>query len=264
MFARAPGRYFRYVVWCHQAMKNRIETPIRRSHSLWPAAAAGNVVVLLVGTCFLPAWAEVGKERTVQRNKDWEPTIAAFEAADKKHPPPRGAVLFTGASHITRWKSLARDFPRYQVINRGFGGAWMSDVLQNANRIVIPYAPRMVIVQAGGNDVRAGRKPEDVFADFKAFFTKVRAALPETRIAYLSIPSSPKSWAGRERFQQANALIEKYLKTQSNVRYIDSWTSMLGRDGQPRPELFVADQLHLSKAGYDVYIRLIEPYLAEP
>ena len=228
------------------------------------AMKLGLLVAALLVVTLLTAWAAAKKERPARSGKDWEPTIAAFEKADKAQPPPRGAALFTGASHISRWKSLAKDFPKYQVINRGFGGSRISDVLQYADRIVIPYAPRLVIVQAGGNDIRAGRKPEEVFAEFKAFVSKVRASLPDTRIAYLSIPSSLRSWPGREPFLRANALIEEYLKTQSNVRYIDTWTPMLGEDGQPRAELFVADGLHLSKAGYAVYVRVIEPYLAGP
>lgn len=219
---------------------------------------------MLLTATLLSAWAGEEKQRSMPPGKNWEPAIAAFEEADKAQLPPKGAVLFTGASHITRWKTLTNDFPGHTVINRGFGGSRMSDVLRYADRVVIPYAPRLVIVQAGGNDVRAGRKPEDVYVDFKAFFARVRAALPDTRIAYLSIPCSPKSWTDRERFQRANELIADFLKEQSNVRYIDTWNPMLGKDGKPRPELYVADQLHLNAAGYAVYVRLVEPFLAEP
>src|SRR5204862_2402388 len=83
----------------------------------------------------------------------WEKEIQAFEAADKKQPPPEGAVLFTGASGIRMWKTLAADFPDQKVINRGFGGSEMADATYFAERIVIPYKPRVVVVQAGGNDI---------------------------------------------------------------------------------------------------------------
>ena len=49
----------------------------------------------------------------------WEKDIAAYEAADKKSPPPTGAILFAGASGIRMWKTLPQDFPDHTIINRG-------------------------------------------------------------------------------------------------------------------------------------------------
>jgi hypothetical protein len=68
----------------------------------------------------------------------WEPAIRAFEAADKKAPPPAGAALFVGSSSIRLWKTLPKDFPQYNVINRGFGGSQIAECTYFADRIVIP------------------------------------------------------------------------------------------------------------------------------
>src|SRR6266699_3181798 len=99
----------------------------------------------------------------------WEKEISAYEQMARANPPPKGAVLFTGSSTIRLWKTLAQDFPKHRVINRGFGGSQIVDSVNYAERIVIPYQPRQIILYAGGNDINAGKTPEQVFADFKSF-----------------------------------------------------------------------------------------------
>ena len=116
-------------------------------------------------------------------SQPWEGDIRAFEAADKKSPPPQGGILFIGSSGIRMWKTLAQDFPEHQVLNRGFGGSQIADSVYYANRIVFPYKPRLIVLRAGGNDIAAGKTPEQCAADFRVFVEKVRAKLPETRIS---------------------------------------------------------------------------------
>src|SRR5271169_473 len=108
----------------------------------------------------------------------WEKDIAAFEKSDLTNPPPKGAIEFIGSSTIARWKTLAQDFPGQPVFNRGFGGSEIVDSTHFAPRVIFPYAPRMIILRAGGNDLWAGKSPEQVFADFQEFVAVVDAKLP--------------------------------------------------------------------------------------
>ena len=137
----------------------------------------------------------------------FENEISAFETADKTNPPPKRAILFIGSSSIRLWKTLPQDFPGHKVINRGFGGSEIADSVYFADRIVFPYEPRMIVLYAGGNDINGGKSPEVVSADFKAFVEKVRAKLPDTRIAYISIAPNPARWSQVERVKAANKLI---------------------------------------------------------
>lgn len=191
----------------------------------------------------------------------WEKDIAAFEAADKASPPPEGAVLFVGASHIKLWKTLAQDFPDQKVINRGFGGCKLSDVAYFVDRVVIPYKPRLVVLRAGGNDVAAGATPEVVLASFKVFVEKVQAKLPETRIAFLSFSPSPLRWAQFDRQKKADTLIKDFIATGKNLLYINVWDVMLDADGQPKIELYAADKHHNSEAGYKAWVPIVGAYL---
>ena len=191
----------------------------------------------------------------------FEKEIAAYEAADKTDPPPPGAILFTGASGIRLWKTLAQDFPGFTVINRGFGGSQLSDSVYFAERIVIPYHPKTIVIQAGGNDINAGKTPEQVLADFQAWVVKVRAALPDVRLVYLGQGPSPARWTQREKQQRANQLVRDYIAAGKNMAFVDIWAPCIGPDGEPRPELYVADKLHPSAAQYQIRAKLIRPAL---
>ena len=172
--------------------------------------------------------------------------IAAFEAWDRKNSPPKNAVLFVGSSSIRLWQT-AEAFPELVVINRGFGGSEVSDVNYYAERIVVKYAPRTIVFYAGDNDIAAGKKPERIAAGFAKFAAEMHEQLPETRIIYLPIKPSIARWKLWPKAQEANALA----------------TPMLGSDGQPRPEIFLDDGLHMNEVGYQIWNETLARQLAK-
>jgi len=193
----------------------------------------------------------------------WEKEIAAYEQKDATNPPPKGAILFIGSSTIGRWKTLAEDFPEARVINRGFGGSEIVDSTHFAERIIFPYAPRMVFLRAGGNDLWAGKSSEQVFADFKEFATKVRAGLPEAEIVFISLSPSISRWKQADKEKSLNAMVHDYIQGKPRLKYIDTYQMVLGPDGQPRPELFVADKLHFNGEGYKLLAERVRPHLSK-
>src|SRR5688572_9858193 len=184
------------------------------------------------------------------KTNSFEKEILAFEARDKTNPPPKGAVLFIGSSSIRLWKTLTQDFPQYHVINRGFGGSQISDSIYFTDRIVLPYEPSVIVVYAGGNDINAKKSPEKVSADFQNFVKNVRAKLPNTKIAYIAIAGSPARWAQVDKVREANRLIREWTTTQDGLSFIDVFPYMIGSDGTPKPDIFVADKLHMNEKGY--------------
>lgn len=191
----------------------------------------------------------------------WEKEISAFEASDKTNPPPRGAILFVGSSSIRLWTNLATAFPKQKVINRGFGGSQIADSVAFADRIILPYKPKMVVFYAGDNDIANGNSPEQVLADFKRFVGTVHDARPGTTIAFISIKPSPSRWHLADKQKAANQLIKALCEKEKQLSYIDVFTPMLGANGEPRPELFVEDRLHLNTKGYELWRSVIEPHL---
>ena len=191
----------------------------------------------------------------------WEKEISAFEASDKTNPPPKSAIVFVGSSSIRMWKSLAKDFPDRPVVNRGFGGSQVIDSVHFAGRIVLPYAPRQIVMYAGGNDINAGKTPEQVFADFEAFVAKVQGALPQVRIAYISIAPNPARWAQVERVRRANQMIADYTRTDPHLDFINVFPQMLGPDGQPKPDIYLNDRLHMNERGYALWREIVGGHL---
>ena len=190
----------------------------------------------------------------------WEADMQRFEAADAKSPPPRRGVLFIGSSSIRFWDTLAQDFPGMPVINRGFGGSELRDSTWYADRIIVPYAPRQLLIYAGDNDLNAGRTPQQLQQDFTAFVQRVRRDLPETKIAYISTKPSPSRAQLLATQREANMLIQAEAK-RLGVDYIDIFTPMLDAKGQPDETLFIDDRLHMNAAGYDLWQRVIAPYV---
>jgi hypothetical protein len=161
----------------------------------------------------------------------FDKAIAAFQAADAKSPPPKGAILFVGDSTFTRW-NIHKDLPEYTVINRGFGGSQMSDLIHFTDRIVLPYKPRLIVVQEGGNDIHAGKSPEQLLSEIKAFIKKVRAGLPKTPIIIGSITPDVAHWSEIKTRKRADKIVKDYIATQKNVTYVNFFDPFLGTESR--------------------------------
>jgi len=159
--------------------------------------------------------------------------------ADRANPPPLGGVVFIGSSSIQAWSNMAADFPGVPVLNRGFGGSTLADVVYYADRILLPYRPRLVVLYAGDNDLALGRTPERVLGDYRAFVARLRAAWPGALVAFVAIKPSPARRIYIDRMRETNQLIQAEIARDSLQVYVDVFTPMLDASGQPRPELFV-------------------------
>lgn len=193
--------------------------------------------------------------------KRWEKSIAAFEAKDREQAPPMNGILFIGSSSILRWNTLSEDFPDLPVYNRGFGGSQIADSVLFAERIVIPYRPRQIVMFAGSNDLNSGKSPEQVLADFIEFNRVVRAQLPNTRISWIPITPCFKRWSQFGLVRQANRLVKEFCEKHEHLDYINTFDHMLAPDGMPRPDIFVADGLHLNAKGYAIWSKVVRPFL---
>ncbi len=191
----------------------------------------------------------------------WEKAISAYEQVDATNPPAKGSIEFIGSSTIAYWKTLARDFPGQPVFNRGFGGSEIVDSTHFAPRVIFPYAPKMILFRAGGNDLWAGKPPEQVFADFEEFAETVHARLPETKIVFISWSPTPSRWTQHEKEKTLNVLAEDYIRGKPFLQYIETYDLPLGADGRPRPELFMPDQLHFNADGYKLLADRVRPFL---
>jgi lysophospholipase L1-like esterase len=220
-----------------------------------------NRIALLSLVCLLIVTRTAACAETNHDFVRWEKEIAAYEQLDRTNPPPKGALLFIGSSTVRLWKTLAQDFPEQRVINRGFGGSHIVDSAHFAERIIFPYEPKMILLRAGGNDLWAGKSPEQVFAEFKELVKKVHAKLPEAEISFISLCPSVARWKQADKEKALNTLVQEYARQAPRVKYVETYSMSLGPDGQPRPELFVEDKLHFNAEGYKLLAELVRPHL---
>ena len=188
--------------------------------------------------------------------------IRAFAEYDRKNTPPKGAVLFVGSSSIRMWATVT-SFPQWTVINRGFGGSQITDVLHYFDHVVTPYDARAIVFYAGDNDVAEGRTPEQVCDSFSEFVQRVRVRQATVPIFFLAIKPSAARWHMWPQAQRANELVRDYCGRGPHLHYVDVASILLGADGRPDPSLYMPDALHLNEAGYAAWTRLLTRVLAE-
>ncbi len=193
----------------------------------------------------------------------WASAIAAFKAQDRSNPPPQHGVLFIGSSSIRFWTTLKTDFPGVPTINRGFGGSTIPDSTYYASQIVVPYHPRLIVMYAGDNDVAEGHDAQRVLADFKAFAARVHRSLPQVPIVYIAIKHSIARDNLWPIMRRANQRIKAWASTRKDIRFVDMNPAMAGPAGKPRRALLRKDGLHMTRAGYAIWVRAMKPVLAQ-
>lgn len=191
----------------------------------------------------------------------FEAEIQKFEETDRKTAPPARPVLFTGSSSIRLWDNLQSYFPDKTVLQRGFGGSDLTDVRHFADRIIVRYQPKQVVLYAGENDIAAGASADQTYARFVDLFRYVRKRVPGIRFTFISIKPSPSRRKFCPVVTETNQRIRRFLKYRRNTDFVDIVPAMLGPNGQPIPELFRADSLHMTPKGYEIWGEVVRPFV---
>lgn len=222
--------------------------------------AEQNLVQLTHEATVAPAPATSAGEAENQQPPPFETEIAAYEAADRAERLPPGVLLFYGSSSIRFWPSLEEGFPGCPVLNRGFGGATLRDCTRLYDRLVKPYAPAVVVLYAGDNDLANGGTPETVATALQELLRLLWTDFPAARVGFISIKPSPVR-RSQDDIEAANRLIAGYATGRNNMDFIDVYGPMLNRDGSPNTAFFDEDGLHLSPAGYALWKQVVTPWV---
>ena len=193
----------------------------------------------------------------------WEASIRAFETQDRRQPPASGLILFAGSSSFTFWSTLEKDMAPLPVLNRGFGGARVQDVVHYAGRVILPYRPSAVVLFVGTNDIAWPRPStaQQVYAGYLEIVRCIRSRLPEIPIYYVGITPVPSRWKYWPTVQEANRLIREHTQSDPALRFIDLTDSLLGPDGKPDRSLYRFDGIHPNAKGYVRWTAAIKPVL---
>jgi lysophospholipase L1-like esterase len=213
--------------------------------------------LVLIASCFI-SFIGVGQ------SNPWQAEFDKFDQLDSISPPKEsGAILFTGSSSIRFWQDPQDDLNNELILNRGFGGSQIQDLIDNFDRIIVRYQPATVVVYSGDNDIAAGKSAEQVYGDFCQLFGMVKAALPQTEVGYIAIKPSIARWGLALEMQKANNLINQYVEGRNDAWFVDVYSIMIGTDGKPKEVLFIEDGLHMSPQGYALWTDALKPYLKD-
>lgn len=190
--------------------------------------------------------------------------INAFRKADSISIPSN-PILFIGSSSFTNWKDVANYFPSYTILNRGFGGSSITHLIMYADDIIFKYQPKQIVIYCGENDLTGGPTitSEVVLNRFKELYAMIRTKFPTIPVAYISMKPSPSRTKLLTTMQEANAKIEAFIQTQKRTKYINVYAPMLNADGSMKPEIYRADSLHMNSKGYEIWQKVIRPYLVK-
>jgi acetyl esterase/lipase/lysophospholipase L1-like esterase len=200
---------------------------------------------------------------TAEKAPSFWKDILAFKKQDSALPLPQHPILFVGSSSFTRWKEVNEAFPGYPILNRGFGGSTLPDVIRYTYDVIIPYHPKQVVIYCGENDLASADSitAGEVVNRFKTLFAMIRQNLPNAVISFVSIKPSPVRYTIQPKVLEANKQIKAFLLTQKKAQYIDIYKDMLDAKGNMREELYVEDRLHMKPEGYAIWKKKIGPYL---
>ncbi len=189
--------------------------------------------------------------------------IRAFKIEDSLHKPPQHAILFVGSSSFRKWTDVQSYFPGYKIINRGFGGSSLPDVIRYADDIIFPYNAKEIVIYCGENDFAADSTlpAETVFERFKILYGMIRKNMPIVPVVFVSIKPSPSRREYWNKMIAANKLIKDYIGTQTHISFIDVYSLMMSDQQQTKPEIFLSDSLHMNAKGYAIWQKAIKPYL---
>lgn len=187
--------------------------------------------------------------------------IQAIKQYDRVYAPPKDPILFIGSSSIRLWVDFTRTFKDYTVLNRGIGGAVTSDIDRYLEDIVFPYHPKQLIIYVGENDLIKATSGEEVFQSFKKLYTDIRVKLPVVPIVYIAIKASPSRVQYLSKGIKANQLVQEFLKREKNTVFLDIYKPMFDKKGEMQPKLFKEDMLHMNATGYEIWNKLLKPYL---
>ena len=212
------------------------------------------ILVALLALVTLPS-VLVGQD-PARFQKEVDSIISANKSVNKDN-----LILFTGSSSIRMWENLKESFPNHNVLNMGFGGSEMADLLYYSDKLILPFKPKQIFIYEGDNDLSLGRSAEQILASADGILSLVRQRLPESEVIFISPKPSLKRWALKEKYEDYNEKLKAWTSQKRNVRFADVWTPMLDSDGKVMQDIFIADGLHLNEKGYSIWTSALKKYV---
>lgn len=192
----------------------------------------------------------------------FEAEIKNFEKEDAEKGIKKEGILFYGSSSWRIWKDIKTDLAPLPVLNRGFGGSTIPELIYYVERVVFPHEPKLLVIYGGENDL-SGKKyksAEQMFDSYRQFVSLVQNRLPKTKICFVSMKLSPSRRQHWETVKKGNAMVKSF-SIGKGLSYVDINPVLFNANGTVKSELYTKDSLHLNPQGYREYAKVLKPFL---
>lgn len=195
-----------------------------------------------------------------QESKRFQKEVEEITAGDSSYRN-REVIIFTGSSTIRMWKSLTDDFREYPVVNHGFGGSQMTDLLFFDDQLILQYKPKKIFIYEGDNDIASSKATAQILSSADSLVKSIRNRFPRTPLYFISAKPSISRWNLKDKYIEYNSALKAFAAKQKNIFYVDLWTPMIDTNGVVYQDIFIEDGLHMNAEGYAIWKKTIAPYL---
>lgn len=171
----------------------------------------------------------------------------------------QNAIVFLGDSITQGWGSLAKDFPKLKVANRGISGDFTRGVLYRLKEDVLDLNPKAVVLLIGTNDLEEKGQPEQIAENVKAILAACKASHPQTPVIVCKVmPSDASKKRPADQIQKINALVDDVVKADPLFIRCDTYSIFADANGNAIAAEF-PDLLHPNAAGYAKFTAALQP-----
>lgn len=205
----------------------------------------------------------IGQSQPPEEILKWENDIAVFDSLNLAEASDATTLLVTGSSSVRLWDSIHTDLAPYQVMQRGYGGAKLTDYNYYADRIIKTQQFKAIVVFVA-NDIYGGegdRSPRDMYQSFKSLVKQIRKRNPDTPVCWIETTPTPSRWHVNDQAREANGLIKAFCERNDDLHFIATFDQYITPDGLPDSTMFRDDMLHMNRDGYRKWTEIIKASL---
>lgn len=170
-------------------------------------------------------------------------------------------IVFAGSSSFRMWNTLQEDFSDRHVVNHGFGGSEMSDLVFYVDELITRYKPAQIFIYEGDNDLNQGKDYKTILKDADKLINAIRTKVPASvEVVFVTPKPSPSRWHLKKKYLQFNRKLKRWAKREENVKVLDVWPAMMNEKGEPKSDIFIEDKLHMNRQGYSIWANVFRPY----
>lgn len=198
------------------------------------------------------------------RPQAYEDRLQTFER-DLMNPARQGVVLLAGSSYFDNWDTSELDLSPLDTVNVGIGGTKIGEQIAFIDRLVVPFAPRALVLYAGSNDISGlpllTSDPASVVERVKEYVRIAHERLPGMPVYYVAITEAPVRENVRDDIRLANSLLKEWAQETDEMTFIDTAPALLSPEGDIDESIFLEDRLHLNAEGYEKFSAVIRERL---